>query len=265
MSESTILDRIVARKREEIAAAREEYSLATLCDRAMQRRDHRGFLDALRARMSRRQPAVIAEIKKASPSKGLIREDFDPPWIARQYAEAGASCLSVLTDRDYFQGSPGYLQQARAACDLPVLRKDFIIDPYQVAESAAMGADCLLLIVAILEPEALRELAAAAGELRLDVLVEVHDEQEMDVALESGFDLIGINNRNLHDFSTSLETTWRLAEKAPEGTLLVTESGIHERADVEQMLERGIYGFLVGENLMRAADPGQRFRELFGG
>lgn len=265
MSESTILDRIVARKREEIATAREEHSLAALCDRAMQRGDHRDFMEALRGLMTRRQPAVIAEIKKASPSKGLIREVFDPPWIARQYAESGAACLSVLTDRDYFQGSPEYLQQAREACDLPVLRKDFIVDPYQVAETAAMGADCLLLIAAILEPEALRELAAAAGELHLDVLVEVHDEREMDVALESGFDLIGINNRNLHDFSTSLETTWRLAEKAPEGTLLVTESGIHERADVERMLERGIYGFLVGENLMRAEDPGQRFRELFGG
>ncbi|MEX1196739.1 MAG: indole-3-glycerol phosphate synthase TrpC [Pseudohongiellaceae bacterium] len=263
MSESSILDRIVQRKREEIAAAQSQYPLSELCDRALARRDQRGFVEALRRRMAKRQPAVIAEIKKASPSQGVIREDFDPPRIAGQYAEAGAACLSVLTDESFFQGSARYLQQAREACELPVLRKDFVIDPYQVAESAAMGADCLLLIVAILSPVQLRELAAASAELGVDVLVEVHDESEMDVALDCGFDLIGINNRNLHDFSTSLDTTFRLAARAPQGTLIVTESGIHERADVELMLSRGILGFLVGESMMRADDPGQRYRELF--
>lgn len=263
MGEQSILDRIVERKREEIAASQARQPLSGLCDRALARRDQRGFIAALRRRMTGQQPAVIAEIKKASPSKGLIREDFNPPRIAEQYAEAGATCLSVLTDESFFQGSTQYLQQAREACDLPVLRKDFVIDPYQVAESAAMGADCLLLIAAILSPVQLRELAAASAELGVDVLVEVHDEAEMDVALDCDFDLIGVNNRNLHDFTTSLETTFRLAARAPEGTLIVTESGIHERADVELMLSRGIYGFLVGEAMMRADDPGQRFRELF--
>ncbi|MGM0633422.1 MAG: indole-3-glycerol phosphate synthase TrpC [Pseudomonadota bacterium] len=263
MSESSILDRIVQRKREEISAARKTEPLAGLCDRALTRTDQRGFIDALRQRMAQRRPAVIAEIKKASPSQGVIREDFDPVAIAGQYAGAGATCLSVLTDESFFQGSADYLKQARDACALPVLRKDFIIDPYQVAEAGAMGADCLLLIVAILSPVQLRELAAASAELGVDVLVEVHDEREMDVALDSGFDLIGINNRNLHDFSTSLDTTLRLAQRVPEGTLIVTESGIHERADVERMLSADIHGFLVGETLMRAPDPGQRFRELF--
>lgn len=263
MSDSSILDRIVRRKREEITAAQKTEPLAGLCDRALARTDQRGFIDALRERMAQRRPAVIAEIKKASPSQGVIREDFDPVAIAGQYAGAGATCLSVLTDESFFQGSADYLKQARDACALPVLRKDFIIDPYQVAEAGAMGADCLLLIVAILSPVQLRELAAASAELGVDVLVEVHDEREMDVALDSGFDLIGINNRNLHDFSTSLDTTLRLAQRVPEGTLIVTESGIHERADVERMLSADIHGFLVGETLMRAPDPGQRFRELF--
>jgi indole-3-glycerol phosphate synthase len=263
VGESSILDRIVERKREEIAAAQSQHPLSGLCDLALARGDQRGFINALRQRMAARQPAVIAEIKKASPSQGLIRENFDPPRIAEQYAAAGATCLSVLTDESFFQGSARYLQQAREACELPVLRKDFVIDPYQVAESAAMGADCLLLIVAILSPMQLSELASASAELGVDVLVEVHDEAEMDVAVDCGFDLIGVNNRNLHDFTTSLETTFRLADRAPEGTLIVTESGIHERADVERMQSRGIHGFLVGESMMRAADPGKRFRELF--
>ena len=210
-----------------------------------------------------RQPAIIAEIKKASPSKGLIRADFDPALIASQYESAGAACLSVLTDREFFQGGIEYLQLARAACSLPVIRKDFIIDPYQVAEAKAIGADCVLLIVAALAPSQLQELAAYAKQMRLDVLVEVHDEAELDIALAAGFDLIGVNNRNLHTFETDLGVSYRLAQRLPEGVLLVTESGIHDAQDVQAMLAKGIYGFLIGETFMRAPNPGLKLQELF--
>lgn len=263
MSQSTILERIIAQKHREIIRDAEQESLASLEQRARTAEPVRGFITALRRRIENRQAAVIAEIKKASPSKGLIRADFDPVRIAAQYEGAGAACLSVLTDREFFQGCNTYLQQARAACALPVIRKDFIIDPYQIAEARAIGADCVLLIVAALAPTQLRELAEYAAGIGIDVLVEVHDEAEMDIALEAGFDLIGVNNRNLHTFETDLGVSWRLAQRLPAGKLLVTESGIHHREDVLCMLERGIFGFLIGESFMRASDPGQKFLELF--
>ena len=264
MKEITVLDKILARKREEVDQRSRQISLAALDQQARQNAgERRGFMAALRRRMEQQQPALIAEIKKASPSKGLIRADFDPERIAQQYEAAGAACLSVLTDEDFFQGSTRYLQQARAACALPVLRKDFIIDPYQIAEAGAMGADCILLIVAALNPVRLQELSACAAEYKLDVLVEVHDEIELDIALAAGFDLIGINNRNLHNFHTDLDTTFRLAARMPADKLIVTESGIATAADVQRMMDGGIYGFLIGETLMRADDPGQKIRELF--
>jgi len=263
VAQGTILDRIIERKQQEVRENSAQSSLQDLEQQALARDDHRGFLAALRERIHLKQAAVIAEIKKASPSKGLIREDFDPVWLARQYAEAGAVCLSVLTDEDFFQGHNRYLQQARAACSLPVIRKDFIIDPYQVAEAGAMGADCLLLIVAALSPQQMKELLAYARRLKLDVLVEVHNEEELVLALAAGVDLVGINNRNLHDFSTDLDTTCRLARQIPDSVAIVTESGIHTREDVQRMLDAGVYGFLVGESLMRAAEPGRKYRELF--
>lgn len=264
MSASTILEKILAQKAQEVRQNSQRVTFTVLDQQARQlASERRGFIEALRSRMEAEQPAVIAEIKKASPSKGLIREDFDPARIAAQYAEAGAACLSVLTDEQFFQGSDEYLKQARAACDLPVIRKDFLVDPYQIAEAGAMGADCVLLIVAALSPPRLHELAACAADYALDVLVEVHNETEMDVALAAGFDLIGVNNRNLHTFETDLETTFRLAAHAPKDKLIVTESGIATPADVKQMISRGIYGFLIGETFMRAPDPGAKLRELF--
>lgn len=264
MSTSTILETILARKDLEVSRNAQQVSLAMQQKLAVdQIPGRRGFMRALRDRMQASQPAVIAEIKKASPSKGLIREDFDPVRIARQYEDAGATCLSVLTDEHFFQGSTQYLQQARAACALPVIRKDFIVHPYQVAEAGAMGADCILLIVAALNPVQLRELSACAADFMLDVLVEVHNEAELDVALAAGFDLIGVNNRNLHDFHTDLDTTFRLAERIPDDKLIITESGISTAADVKRMLSRGIYGFLIGETFMRAEHPGDKLRELF--
>jgi indole-3-glycerol phosphate synthase len=264
MNMSTILEQILAHKQVEIQRSSQQISFAMQDKLARDTAStRRGFIRALRAKMDNQQPAVIAEIKKASPSKGLIREDFDPVRIARQYAAGGATCLSVLTDENYFQGSNLYMQQARAACELPVIRKDFIVDPYQVAEAGALGADCILLIVAALNPVRLRELADCAAHYQLDVLVEVHNETELDVALAAGFDLIGINNRNLHDFHTDLETTFRLASMVPDGKLIVTESGIATSADVKRMMSWGIYGFLIGETLMRADNPGEKLRELF--
>ncbi len=263
MSKATILEDIIAQKHREIAEGRARVSLWELERMAAQIKDKREFIGSLRQRMLARQPAIIAEIKKASPSKGLIRADFDPVQIARQYEAAGATCLSVLTDRQFFQGSNDYLQQARAACGLPVIRKDFMVDPYQIAEAKALGADCVLLIVAALSPMQLNELASYARQLNIDVLVEVHDEAELETALATGFDLIGINNRNLHTFETSLDTTYRLARLTPPGKLLVTESGINNAEDVQQMIEHGIYGFLIGETFMRAAHPGDKLRELF--
>ncbi|WP_339868758.1 indole-3-glycerol phosphate synthase TrpC [Pseudohongiella nitratireducens] len=265
MTGTTILDKILATKQEEIQASTSRVSLADQEAMAQKNADERrGFVAAMDARIRQQQHAVIAEVKKASPSKGLIRPDFDPPLIASQYEEAGACCLSVLTDQPYFKGHNDYLVAARAATQLPVLRKDFIIDRYQVAEAGAIGADCILLIVSALPEAKIRELSAVAADLALDVLVEVHDEAELDIALNCGFKLIGVNNRNLHTFATDLETTLRLAERVPDDRLLVTESGIATAEDVKTMTDKGIYGFLVGETLMRVPDPRDAFRALFG-
>ena len=223
----------------------------------------RGFARAVESRVRIRQSAVIAEIKKASPSKGVIRAAFDPEEIARDYARGGATCLSVLTDIDFFQGCDEYLQIARQACTMPVLRKDFIIDPYQVLETRAMGADCILLIVSALSGQQFKELYALAGELGLDVLVEVHDRDELAEGLQVGPTLLGINNRDLHTFQTSLSTTITLLDEISGNPLVVTESGIHTRDDVHRMHEKGVYAFLVGEAFMKAESPGEKLRELF--
>jgi indole-3-glycerol phosphate synthase len=224
----------------------------------------RDFEAALRARLAQGDAAVIAEVKKASPSKGVLRAAFDPAAIARAYAANGAACLSVLTDRQFFQGAPEHLVAARGACSLPVLRKDFVVDPYQVYEARAMGADCVLLIVAALDPARMRALEAAARALGLDVLVEVHDAAELDLALALHTPLIGINNRNLRTFETRLETTLDLLPRIPPDRLLVTESGILAKSDVARMRAAGVHAFLVGEAFMRAPDPGRALAELFG-
>ena len=260
---SDILDRILARKVEEIAERSARTPLAELVARCADLADTRGFAAAIEARIDAGQPAVIAEVKKASPSKGVIRAEFDPAAIARSYESGGAACLSVLTDADFFQGSEVYLEQARAACALPVLRKDFTIDPYQVYEARAIGADCILLIVAALDDERLLELSLLAAELDLDVLVEVHDEGELERALEVPAPLIGVNNRNLRSFEVSLETTLRLRARVPAERLLVTESGIVTREDVARLRAAGVDSFLVGETFMRASDPGEALRDLF--
>ncbi|MFU8817245.1 MAG: indole-3-glycerol phosphate synthase TrpC [Pseudomonadales bacterium] len=259
----TILDTIVARKHAEIAERQAQAPLRVLQQRAANAAPTRGFVDALLERVSRGRSAVIAEIKKASPSKGVIRADFDPLAIARAYQAAGAACLSVLTDEHFFQGHDRYLQAARDGVTLPVLRKDFIVDGYQVVESRALGADCLLLIVAALEPARLRDLHGQALSLGLDVLIEVHDAAELDAALTLEPKLVGINNRNLKNFETRLDTTYGLLAAVPDGVLVVTESGIHSRADVAAMHAAGVHAFLVGEALMRAEDPGAALRELF--
>ena len=258
-----ILKTILSRKTEEIAERSRRVSLQVLRERAATAESIRNFAGALRAKLSAGLPAVIAEIKKASPSKGLLREDFDPPAIARSYERHGAACLSVLTDADFFQGCEAYLQQARAACGLPVLRKDFIIDPYQVYEARAIGADCILLIVAALDDASMRELAQLATALHMDVLVEVHDADELQRALLLDTPLIGINNRNLRTFETRLETTFALLEQIPAGRIVVTESGIHSRDDVALMRSKGVQAFLVGEAFMRAADPGEALATIF--
>jgi len=259
----TILRKILARKAAEVAERRAAHSLASLESRISEQTLPRGFYRALQAQVAGGQPAIIAEIKKASPSKGVIREDFHPAHIAASYQEGGASCLSVLTDKDFFQGSEAYLQQARDACDLPVLRKDFTVDPYQVVEARAIGADAVLLIVAALADEQMRELMQAASEVALDVLVEVHDRAELERALELETPLIGINNRDLHSFETQLVTTLDLLPHIPADRLVVTESGIHTAADVAQMREANVQVFLVGEAFMRADSPGEKLRELF--
>ena len=265
MPVSDILDRILAVKREEVAAARQAESLADLERRARQQAPARDFAGAVGARVASGGPAVIAEVKRASPSKGLLREDFDAAAIAATYERHGATCLSVLTDRQFFQGGVEYLQAARAACGLPVLRKDFIVDPYQVTEARAMGADCVLLIVAALEQPLMEELEAVALELGLSVLVEVHDVGELDRALRLRTPLVGVNNRNLRTFETSLDTTLRLLDRVPAGRIVVTESGIHTASDVAAMRSRGVQAFLVGEAFMRAPDPGEALARLFGG
>lgn len=258
-----VLKVILERKAEEIAQRMERTSLGDLIDCVDAAPAVRPFLATLQQRIDGGEPGVIAEIKKASPSKGVLREDFDPVKIAISYEQAGASCLSVLTDRDFFQGSEAFLEDARAATRLPVLRKDFIIDPYQVYEARVMGADCVLLIVAALDDRALRELSALAHDLEMNVLVEVHDRLELDRALTLDVRMIGINNRDLRSFDTRLETTLGLLDQIPPGRLVITESGINRREDVQLMRDRGVNAFLVGEAFMRAADPGAALRELF--
>jgi indole-3-glycerol phosphate synthase len=262
-STSDILDKILKRKAEEVAERRAAVSLSELRARLPGVPAPRAFVGAIETKLKSGKPAVIAEIKKASPSKGLLRADFRPAEIAQSYERGGATCLSVLTDRDFFQGADEYLMEARAACGLPVLRKDFTIDPYQVIEARVIGADCILLIVAALDDTALRELATLASELGMDVLMEVHDEAELGRALAIDTRLIGINNRNLRTFETRLETTIGLLPNIPPDRIVVTESGIHSRADVAMMRTRGVQAFLVGEAFMRADDPGTRLAELF--
>ena len=248
----TILERILEVKRGEIAAAKSSVPAASLEKKVAQAPPVRDFVGALRAR----KPAVIAEVKKASPSRGVLRENFDPAAIAKSYEKGGAACLSVLTDRQFFQGEPAHLVAARTACSLPVLRKDFVIDRYQVLESRALGADCILLIVACLNAKEMSELEQAASELGMAVLVEVHDAQELESALELKTPLLGINNRNLKTFETRLETTLALLSRIPRNRMVVTESGILATADVERMEKAGVNAFLVGEVFMRAQDPG---------
>ena len=258
-----ILTTILRRKAEEISERCARVPLAELAKQAASAGPPRGFVQALWSRVRAGQAAVIAEIKKASPSKGVLREHFDPPAIAASYAKAGAACLSVLTDVDFFQGADEYLLQARAACSLPVLRKDFVVDPYQVYEARALGADCILLIVAALDDTTLLELLRLAERLQLDALVEVHDAAEMQRALATPASLIGVNNRNLRTFETALETTFELMKDFPADRLLVSESGIHTRDDVRRMRERGVHAFLVGEAFMKVSDPGAKLAELF--
>lgn len=258
-----ILRKILARKTEEVRERRRRLPLEALREHAQEASAPRGFYQALRHRVETGKPAVIAEIKKASPSQGVIREDFKPVEIALSYAEGGATCLSVLTDRDFFQGAEANLQLARAACPLPVLRKDFIIDPYQVYEARAIEADCILLIVAALEDERMQELVRLAQELGMDILVEVHDAGELERCLALDVPLVGINNRNLRTFETSLQTTLDLLDRIPSDRLIVTESAIHTPEDVALMRENGVYAFLVGEALMRAEQPGAALRALF--
>ena len=260
---SDILQRIVAVKREEIAAAKAQCDLTSLRAQALALGGVRDFEGALRRRIAGGGAAVIAEIKKASPSKGVLREQFVPTEIAASYARHGAACLSVLTDERFFQGSAAYLQQARAACELPVLRKDFIVDEYQLAQSRAMGADCVLLIVACLADSQMAELETAALELGLAVLVEVHDSSELERALRLRTPLLGINNRDLRTFEVSLQTTLDLLPRVPPDRLVITESGILSAADVRHMRAAGVHAFLVGEAFMRAADPGLALAQLF--
>ncbi|TWT16936.1 indole-3-glycerol phosphate synthase TrpC [Luteimonas wenzhouensis] len=258
-----ILQRILARKAEEVAARSAARPLAEMRAQAADMPPARGFAAAIEARIAAGDPAVIAEIKKASPSRGVIRPDFDPVAIARSYEAGGAACLSVLTDVDFFQGADAYLQQARAACALPVLRKDFTIDPYQVHEARALGADCILLIVAALSDAQLAELCGTAMAIGLDVLVEVHDIDELERAIQVPAPLLGINNRSLRTFEVSLDTTLSLRDAVPRDRRLVTESGLHTAADVARMRAAGIDAFLVGEAFMREPDPGQALRRMF--
>jgi len=263
----TVLKRIIARKYEEIAERSAQVSIDQLQQRIEQRKggasDPRGFVASLQRTLDAGRSAVIAEVKKASPSKGVIREPFHPAEIARSYEQGGASCLSVLTDADFFQGSERYLQEARAACTLPVIRKDFIVEPYQVYEARAIGADCILLIVAALSDAKLAELHALAWSLGMDVLIEVHNAAELQRALPLDNPMIGINNRNLHTFEVALEHTFELLPQIPAGKLVVTESGILTPDDVAAMRAQGVNAFLVGEAFMRAPEPGQKLAELF--
>ncbi|MDH5180515.1 MAG: indole-3-glycerol phosphate synthase TrpC [Gammaproteobacteria bacterium] len=258
-----ILQKILDRKAEEVADRKRRVSQSELANRLAAASPVRGFVQAIETNIAAGRAAVIAEIKKASPSKGVMRENFVPAEIAATYAKHGACCLSVLTDIDFFQGSDAYLQQARGACQLPVIRKDFMIDPYQVYEARAMGADCILLIVAALDDSRLAELSDLAAELQLDVLVEVHDREELERALRLDNRLVGINNRNLRTFETSLNTTLDLLADIPNDRIVVTESGIHTKADVTLMRDHDVHTFLVGEAFMREPDPGVKLAELF--
>jgi len=262
-SRPDILNRILARKQQEIEERQLSVPLESLQQEVADASPPRGFVAALKGRVGLGEAAVIAEIKKASPSKGVIREDFDVVAIARSYAAGGASCLSVLTDRDFFQGHEDFLVAARSACVLPVIRKDFIMNPYQVVESRSLGADCILLIVAALDDEILADLHKDAQALGMDVLVEVHDRDELERALKLDLELIGINNRDLRTFDTSLDTTIDLLELVPGDCLVVTESGIHTRDDIALMREHDVHAFLVGEAFMRVPDPGQGLQQLF--
>lgn len=259
----TILKKILKRKAEEILERQTGTSLADLQAMIADQAEPRGFVAGIEKKLNNDQPAVIAEIKKASPSKGIIREDFFPAEIAKSYEKGNAACLSVLTDVDFFQGSDSFIREVKAASKLPVLRKDFIIDDYQVYEARAIGADCVLLIAAALEQEKMKSLNDLALELGLDVLVEVHNGDELERALELQNKLIGINNRNLNTFNTSLETTFSLLGKIPSDRIVVTESGIHSTDDVAAMRGHDVHAFLVGESLMKAEDPGRRLMELF--
>ena len=260
---SDILEKILATKRSEIAAAMSETPLAAMQARAQAMEPPRDFVAALRDKIAAGAAAVIAEIKKASPSKGVIRADFRPAEIAASYEQGGAACLSVLTDAQYFQGDPQYLQQARAACHLPVLRKDFMIDPYQVYEARAMGADCILLIVAALDLPRMHELERIAHDLGMAVLVEVHDGDELGLALQLDTPLLGINNRNLRTFDVTLDTTLDLLSRIPSQRMVVTESGIFTPQDVAHMRDNGVHAFLVGEAFMRAPEPGLELARVF--
>ncbi len=268
MNTPTILLKILQRKREEVAERSAQVSIEALQQQIEQQRSDpafspRGFVQSMRDTVASGRSAVIAEAKKASPSKGVIRANFDPAAIAISYQAGGASCLSVLTDVDFFQGADAYLKQARAACQLPVIRKDFFIDPYQVYEARALGADCILLIVAALDDQQLSSLHDLARSLGMDVLIEVHNAEELQRALKVDAKLVGINNRDLHSFEVSLDNTYQLLDKIPDDCLVVTESGIVSQDDVAAMREHEVHAFLVGEAFMRASDPGQQLQQLF--
>lgn len=263
MNTPTILKKIIDRKWQEVKEHSARISINELQSQAKSQDACRGFKMALEAKIANGQAAVITEIKKASPSKGVLREHFVPCEIAKSYEDGGAACLSVLTDVDFFQGADEYLVQARAACSIPVLRKDFMVDPYQIVEARAMGADCILLIVSALEDKQMKELDDCARELGMDVLVEIHDEAEFERALKLPSPLLGINNRNLHTFEVTLDTTYNLLDRIPKDTLLVTESGIMGGQDVQAMRDKNVHSFLVGETFMRAEDPGAQLKELF--
>jgi indole-3-glycerol phosphate synthase len=259
----TILKKILARKQEEIAERSAQVTIPQLIEQAKSASAPRGFAAAIAAKIAAGYSGVIAEIKKASPSKGVIREDFDPAAIAESYEKGGACCLSVLTDVDFFQGADEYLKMARSASALPVIRKDFIIDEYQIYEARAMGADCILLIVSALSEQQLNQLHEVARSLAMDVLIEVHDEAELDIALKLDNPMVGINNRNLHSFEVSLENTYQLLSKIPADKIVITESGIHSPADVAAMRQHNVNAFLVGEAFMRSEEPGERLAEMF--
>lgn len=259
----TILKKIVARKFEEVTERSQKTSLSDLQRKINEQTACRGFVQSMANKLDQGRSAVIAEAKKASPSQGVIRENFDPAAIAQSYEKGGAACLSVLTDADFFQGSEEYLKQAREACTLPVIRKDFLVDPYQVVEARAIGADCILLIVACLENRQMEELNSTAIELGMDVLIEVHNEAELERSLPLDNRLVGINNRNLHSFETSLQTTYDLLSRIPDERIVVTESGIHTPEHVALMREHQVNAFLVGEAFMRAQEPGEKLAQLF--